>query len=200
VSAPKQPISNSSDASRPRKPGLGYEGRLHYTNRCTARRQRDGKPCGAWAIRGATVCRIHGGMAPQVQAKAKQRLESTSDYVAQAVAKALRDKGVKADGLGLPAPWGERLKAALDVATGNIPMADEKPEPEHTESPPDSTGEAPEPAEQPDLHEHMAGKPTRPPRPQLGTLEDANADIAQANRAANLAARRKRAGGRPRVR
>jgi hypothetical protein len=42
---------------------------------CTAHRQRDGKPYGAWAIRGSNVCRIHGGAAKQVRRKADQRLE-----------------------------------------------------------------------------------------------------------------------------
>lgn len=34
-----------------------------------------GRPCGAWAVRGAMVCKSHGGMAPQVQAKARVRAE-----------------------------------------------------------------------------------------------------------------------------
>lgn len=33
-----------------------------------------GKPCGHMAIRGGVVCRLHGGSAPQVQAKAMERL------------------------------------------------------------------------------------------------------------------------------
>src|SRR4029078_9525911 len=56
-----------------------YSERLASPRRCRARRQRDGKPCGCYAIRGATVCRIHGGMAPQVQRKAKARKDSDED-------------------------------------------------------------------------------------------------------------------------
>ena len=41
--------------------------------RCRARRT-DGQPCGCWAIRGGYVCRVHGGAAPQVRAKADARL------------------------------------------------------------------------------------------------------------------------------
>jgi hypothetical protein len=47
--------------------------------RCRARRS-DGQPCGCWAIRGGYVCRVHGGAAPQVRAKANVRLESARIY------------------------------------------------------------------------------------------------------------------------
>ena len=53
-----------------------YELRLSDPRRCSARRQRDGKPCGRYAIRGGTVCPIHGGKAPQVLRKAKARRDS----------------------------------------------------------------------------------------------------------------------------
>lgn len=42
--------------------------------RCHARSSRTGKPCQAWAVRGATVCAAHGGRAPQVRAAAARRL------------------------------------------------------------------------------------------------------------------------------
>lgn len=42
--------------------------------RCTATAKRTGEQCQAWAIRGAKVCRVHGGMARQVRAKAAERL------------------------------------------------------------------------------------------------------------------------------
>ena len=41
--------------------------------RCRAR-HRDGGRCKNWAIRGGTVCRYHGGSAPQVRAAAAERL------------------------------------------------------------------------------------------------------------------------------
>lgn len=43
------------------------------TYRCTAHRQ-DGSPCKAMAVKGATVCRVHGGNARQVRAKAAERV------------------------------------------------------------------------------------------------------------------------------
>lgn len=40
---------------------------------CTAHKQ-NGQACKAPAIRGANVCRVHGGSAPQVKAAARRRL------------------------------------------------------------------------------------------------------------------------------
>lgn len=42
--------------------------------RCTAHR-RNGEPCGSWAVKGANVCRMHGGSIPRVKAAAARRLE-----------------------------------------------------------------------------------------------------------------------------
>lgn len=47
--------------------------------RCTAHSARTGLPCKAYAIKGATVCRTHGGSAPQVKAKAEERLRHMVD-------------------------------------------------------------------------------------------------------------------------
>ena len=46
--------------------------------KCTARTHA-GKPCKMWAARGATVCKMHGGAAPQVKAAARRRLEQATD-------------------------------------------------------------------------------------------------------------------------
>lgn len=40
--------------------------KVRQARKCRARRT-DGHPCQGWAIVGATVCRAHGGAAPQVQ-------------------------------------------------------------------------------------------------------------------------------------
>lgn len=59
-----------------------YEDRLNNPRRCRATNAR-GEPCGMWAIKGATVCRMHGGSAGQVKRKAKQRLEEAADRMAK---------------------------------------------------------------------------------------------------------------------
>lgn len=41
--------------------------------RCRAHNKR-GEQCGSWAIHGGTVCGQHGGRAPQVRAKAEERI------------------------------------------------------------------------------------------------------------------------------
>ncbi len=42
--------------------------------RCTARKVHTKEPCGAYAVKGSTVCRMHGGGTPQVKAAAAARL------------------------------------------------------------------------------------------------------------------------------
>lgn len=48
---------------------------------CTAKRS-NGVPCKAYAIAGATVCRTHGGSAPQVIAAARLRILAVADSAA----------------------------------------------------------------------------------------------------------------------
>jgi hypothetical protein len=56
--------------------------------RCTARTS-SGAPCRRSPILGGTVCATHGGRAPQVQARARQRLLEASDPAAAALVKQL---------------------------------------------------------------------------------------------------------------
>lgn len=53
------------DPSKPDCPG-------HDPRKCTG--HKDGGPCGNWRLKGTNVCRYHGGRAPQVQAKAEERV------------------------------------------------------------------------------------------------------------------------------
>lgn len=54
--------------------GHGDGGRPLGAQRCTATSKGSGNRCGNPAVRGATVCSTHGGMAPQVQRAAKRTL------------------------------------------------------------------------------------------------------------------------------
>jgi hypothetical protein len=67
--APKGPIKVKSDPIREADPtrGPGWRG-------CTATTRR-GTACCGQAIKGGTVCRMHGGGAPQVKAAALERLK-----------------------------------------------------------------------------------------------------------------------------
>lgn len=51
--------------------------RKHQSRRCRAT-HANGTPCRAWAIKGGMVCKAHGGLAPQVRAKANIRVEVES--------------------------------------------------------------------------------------------------------------------------
>ena len=52
---------------------------LKTSRKCHATSKQTGRQCGAWAIRGGSVCRYHGGLAPQVIAKAEDRLKALID-------------------------------------------------------------------------------------------------------------------------
>lgn len=55
--------------------------RMESRTVCTAKR-RNGEQCLNYAIRGAKVCRMHGGSAPQVRAAAQVRILMASDLAA----------------------------------------------------------------------------------------------------------------------
>ncbi len=67
---------------------------------------RQGLPCRQPAIRGGAVCKAHGGSAPQVRAKAAQRLLEAADPAAAYLAATVRNKN---------ASDADRIKAALGI-------------------------------------------------------------------------------------
>jgi hypothetical protein len=74
--------------------------------RCTAKSQRNGRRCGAYAIRGGNVCSIHGGRAPQVRDAAKARFEELVPVAIKELQKILDDEYVEPE---------VKLKAVAEV-------------------------------------------------------------------------------------
>src|SRR6266702_8272162 len=59
--------------------------------RCTAPAQRQGRRCGRYAIKGGSVCPIHGGSLPSVKAKAMRKLEELVEQAINEAEKLLID-------------------------------------------------------------------------------------------------------------
>lgn len=78
--------------------------------KCSARSSRTGMPCQKWPVAGATVCRTHGGSAPQVQKAARRRLEQAADVLVQ------RLLGIALDGTAPDQVALSAVLAALDRA------------------------------------------------------------------------------------
>jgi hypothetical protein len=77
--------------------------------RCKAHSSRTGAPCKLPAIKGGTVCQVHGGRAPQVKAKAEERLRALQDPAITAIEEAF-DAEVKGE-----VDYATRLRAAQTV-------------------------------------------------------------------------------------
>jgi hypothetical protein len=73
---------------------------------CTAKRS-NGTPCKNPAIRGGNVCRNHGGSAPQVRAKANERLLALVDPALATLARGVAKRE------GIPGPT--EIAAARDI-------------------------------------------------------------------------------------
>lgn len=73
---------------------------------CTAKSSQSGQRCRKDAIQGSNVCRVHGGSAPQVRAKAKQRLLEAADPAAAYLASLVADR---------KAPPSDRRQAAVAI-------------------------------------------------------------------------------------
>lgn len=57
-------------------------------DQCTATSRQTGERCKAWVVKGTTVCRHHGGSAPQVRAKAaeRERVRKIEEHAAKVLA------------------------------------------------------------------------------------------------------------------
>jgi hypothetical protein len=60
------------------------------TQQCTAKSKSRGARCNNAAVPGSNVCRIHGGAAPQVKAKAAERLAALVDPAIDRLARLLK--------------------------------------------------------------------------------------------------------------
>lgn len=78
--APRGPIKARDPLSPPDPMSTHVGGdTLHGRLRCSAKSKQKGVQCGRTAIPGGTVCRYHGGAAPQVKLKALERLQAYQD-------------------------------------------------------------------------------------------------------------------------
>jgi hypothetical protein len=62
--------------------------------RCSARAKATGERCRCWSILGGTVCFRHGGAAPQVRLKARERIKQAADDAANYLVQWLADDAV----------------------------------------------------------------------------------------------------------
>ena len=60
--------------------------------RCKAKSKRSQERCKKDAMKGGTVCRAHGGAAPQVKAKALERIKALVDPAIDRLDATIRDK------------------------------------------------------------------------------------------------------------
>lgn len=61
------------------------------SQQCEATAKSTGERCQNYAIKGSNVCRVHGGGAEQVKAKAQERLDRMADEVTADVAEIVDD-------------------------------------------------------------------------------------------------------------
>lgn len=187
-----------------RENALTYEQRLNHPRRCAARRQRDGKPCGRFAIRGGTVCRLHGGATRHVQRKAQERLgfakaimlERAVRGIATDPALSPADKRLAkavAKAEGRPGPRRAKRPAGPPTPPKAAPVAQPATTPDGpAESPPNPPVGPAKPAERAAPLRPAFAEATEPPKPGLTTAEDALADVARANRRAGALSQRRK--------
>lgn len=86
---PESPRGARSDPPPRRKGIAGVPGSKNPERRCTATVRSTGERCKRAAIKGGTVCTSHGGAAPQVRKKARDRLLELVDPAINELAKLL---------------------------------------------------------------------------------------------------------------
>lgn len=108
--------------------------------RCKAKATTTGKPCQKYPIKGSMVCRKHGGAAPQVRAKAAERLADLIDpdrALREAAKIAYGDLTLLLDDDGRVKPkseWPESMRGVVsayetETLRGNVDEGDGKFDP-----------------------------------------------------------------------
>lgn len=97
--------------------------------RCTARRT-NGEPCKCRPIAGATVCRAHGGAAPQVREAARRRLLELVDPALATIHRSLTRKYKPGEH-----PTAVELAAAREILNRAAISAGPDPSPGQTDQP-----------------------------------------------------------------
>lgn len=64
---------------------------MHEKTLCKAHSRRTGEPCKNAAMNGTTVCRMHGGSAPQVRRKAAERIAEAAHDAAALLVQFMED-------------------------------------------------------------------------------------------------------------
>ena len=73
---------------------VGFNPSRGDTTKCSAKSSRTGKACQKSPVVDSNVCRFHGGAAPQVKAKARQRIEAAADRMARELLRMAVDQNV----------------------------------------------------------------------------------------------------------
>lgn len=91
--------------------------------RCTATAKRTGERCSKWAVAGASVCRSHGGGAPQVRAAARKRV--AQERAAKSLAEVeLSDEDI--DPVEELLDWLKRVRVVEDWLADQVAQLDTK--------------------------------------------------------------------------
>lgn len=120
--APKRHAPRGRIKAHPIDPDDPMKGRCTATN-------RQGKRCGKWPIPGGTVCRMHGGGAPQVKRKAEERLRELIDPAITRLAELVAQKEFPSVAIAAVKDVLDRngaLGKAVEKHDVNLSLADER--------------------------------------------------------------------------
>lgn len=156
---------------------------LDHPRKCIAHKHT-GEPCRRYAIRGGTVCPVHGGTAPQVRRKAAQRLNKLED---QAMMRAIMRRR-RGDYQDPPVPAAIDPPADLTPATTPPIPATEIP----ADTPPQDAADDLTPPTTPTDPGTVSASPTPPVEPPVKPLMGLGEAMAEGRRPPRPMTRRRR--------